>query len=329
MIDENVEYRYTTNEDIDETTAEEDFAEFIPTKNIKTKRLPNLKLPTSKVQKHVTEEIFRDPNQNGLLGVNVGGKSSKMLVGLNVDYKIEGLELTPFDLKVHNIVCSHHFHGQNEISTAAIARELIGLTENKDKNYKFNRRTKLLEDIKQSLIKLTAVLITIDYTQQAIKHSGVVQDDETESKTIIETILSGRFKEDKLYNGNKSEYFHLYGTPPLFKYAQLYNYIATVDPRLIDTRSLRHDKKVVTLKFELIELIESFKNKNNGVKSSEVNFKTLFKRAGMIDLHSDKKQRYSITKQIKRLLTVFKENSYIKDYEFKGNSVTGKIIIEV
>ena len=329
MIDENVEYRYSTHEDVIETTAEEDFAEFINIKNIKTERLPSLTLPTTKVQKHVTEDIFRNLEQNGLLGVNVGGKSSKVLVGLNVDYKIEGLELTPFDLKVHNIVCSHHFHGQNEISTATIAREMIGLTENKDKNYRFNRRTKLLEDIKQSLIKMTAVIVTIDHTQQAEKHSGVVQDDDLKSKTITETILSGRFEEDKLYNGNKSEYFHLYYTPPLFEYAQLYNQIATVDIRLIDTRSLRHDKKVVTLKFELIELIESFKNQKNSVKSSEVNFKTLFKRAGMIDLHSDKKQRYSITKQIERLLTVFKENSYIKDYEFKGNSVTGKIIIKV
>lgn len=331
MIDENehLKYRYTTNEDIDETTAEEDFAEFINIKNIKTERLPSLTLPTTKVQKHVTEDIFRNLEQNGLLGVNVGGKSSKVLVGLNVDYKIEGVELTPFDLKVHNIVCSHHFHGQNEISTAAIARELIGLTENKDKNYRFNRRTKLLEDIKQSLIKMTAVIVTINHTQQAEKHSGVVKNDESQSKEITETILSGRFETDKLYNGNKSEYFHLYYTPPLFEYAQLYNQIATVDIRLIDTRSLRHDKKVVTLKFELVELIESFKNQKNSVKSSEVNFKTLFKRAGMIDLHSDKKQRYSITKQIERLLTVFKENSYIKDYEFKGNSVTGKIIIEV
>jgi hypothetical protein len=326
---EHVEYRYSFHEDSGRISAEEDFADIIINKNIKTERLPNLTLPITKVQKHVTEDIFRNPNQNGLLGVNVGGKSKKVLVGLNVDYKIEGLELTPFDLKVHNLICSHHFHGQNEISTATIARELIGLTESKDENYKFNRRTKLLEDIRQSLIKMTAVIVTIDHTQQAIKHSSVVQDNDLKSKKITETILSGRFEEEKLYNGNKSEYFHLYYTPPLFEYAQLYNQIATVDPKLIDTRSLRHDKKVVTLKFELVELIESFKNQKNSVKSSEVKFKTLFKRAGMIDLHSDKKQRYSITKQIERLLTVFKENSYIKGYSFQGNSVTGKIIIKV
>lgn len=344
MIDENVEYRYRINEDIDETTAEEDFAEFIPKQsnkiipNVRTNKITNHLHLTAKVQRTVTHKDFVNPEDNYKIvkDVNVGGKNNKVLVGLNVKYDVEDLGLTPFDLYVHNYVCNYVYNDQTIFTSTMIARDMIG--QEKD----LKSRTKLVEDIENSLLKMRLTTIEIDHTEQAIKHAKVLDGKDVKSSIIGDYMISLSYKKDVLLNGGKTTKamtFQVKEIPPLFEYAQLYNQLATVDLKRIDTSkpikygkkvvSIRHDERVMTLKFELIGLIEAFKNKKNNVKSSEVKFKTLFERVELIDEYNNKKQRYNLTKHIEKLLTAFAENNYIKGFEFLGNSLTGKIVIKV
>lgn len=331
MIDKN------SIKDYRQPTAEEEFAELIA-ENIKTERLPNLKIPSTKAQRTVTHNDFINPEDNYKIvkDVNVGGKNNKVLVGLNVKYEIDDLGLTPFDLYVHNYVCNYVYNEQTVFTSTMIARDMIG----QDKDLK--TRTKLVEDIENSLLKMRLVTIEIDHTEQAIKHAKVLEGKDIKSSIIGDYMISLSYKKDVAINGGKTTKamtFQVKEIPPLFEYAQLYNQIATVDLKQIDTSkpirydgkiaSIRHDERVMTLKFELVGLIESFKNQKNSVKSSEVKFKTLFERVEMLDEYNNKKQRYNLTKHIDKLLTAFIENSYIKGFEFQGNSLSGKIIIKV
>lgn len=329
MTDENehLKYRYTTNEDIDETTAEEDFAEFIPKKpnrqipHIRTKKLTQSLHPTTKMQQAVTKDVFAgntDPNAE--FELSVGTKKTPAKAFLNVVNESSSKKLDWFHIAVHNVVCSFFNAGETHFTAKMVAKEL---NQNKPtKNY--------VKEIEQALLQMATTYVNINHQDQAKQWKKPFADDT--SKTVIQFryMLKMDIDVEVYLNNTQTNVFMLNEQPPLLEYALMYEQNATLDKHLIDIAGqARIDRTTTAIWQYLIHRINMLKGKG-AVKNNSILFSTLYDELNLSDDEkSNRNKRDKIKKHVDNILKAFKNNGYIKSYSFQGYTSTGKIIIKV
>lgn len=329
MIDENehLKYRYTTHEDVDYVSAEEDFAEFLPKKSneliprIKTKKLTQLLMPTTKVQQAITKDVFvgnNDPEVN--FEVSVGNRKTPAKAFLNVVNESSSKQLDWFHIAVHNAVCSFFNAGVKHFTAKMIAKEL---NQNKPtKNY--------TKEIEQALIQMATTYVNINHQDQAKRWNKPFAEDT--AKTIIQFryMLKMDIDVEVYLNNTQTNVFVLNEQPPLLEYALMYEQNETLDKYLVDIAGqVRIDRTTTAIWQYLIHRINMLRGKGS-IKNNSILFSTLYTELNLSDddIHS-KTKRYAIKKHIENILGAFKNNGYIKSYSFKGDTVSGKIYIKV
>lgn len=329
MIDENehVEYRYTINEDIDETTAEEDFAEFIPKQpnrqipHIRTKKLTQSLQPTTKMQQAVVKDMFSgNTDPNAKFELSVGNKKTPAKAFLNVVNESSSKKLDWFHIAVHNAVCSFFNAGETHFTAKMVAKEL---NQNKP-------TTKYIKEIEQALLQMATTYVNINHQDQAKQWKKPFADDT--SKTVIQFryMLKMDIDVEVYLNNTQTNVFVLNEQPPLLEYALMYEQNETLDKHLIDIAGqARVDRTTTAIKQYLIHRINMLRGKGN-IKNNGILFSTLYDELSLSEVEkSNKTKRYGIKKHVDNILKAFKNNGYIKSYELKGDTVKGKVIIEV
>lgn len=329
MIDENehLKYRYTTHEDAIETTAEEDFAEFIPKQpnrlipHIRTGKITQHLHPTTKMQQAVTKDAFAgNTDPNAKFELSVGTKKTPSKAFLNVVNESSSKKLDWFHIAVHNVVCSFFNAGETHFTAKMVAKEL---NQNKPtKNY--------VKEIEQALLQMGTTYVNIDHQDQAKRWKKPFADDN--SKTVIQFryMLKMDIDVEVYLNNTQTNVFVLNEQPPLLEYALMYEQNETLDKHLIDIAGqARVDRTTTAIWQYLIHRINMLRGKGN-VKNNGILFSTLYDELNLSDDEiNNKTKRYGIKKHTENILGAFKNNGYIKNYELKGDTVSGKIIIKV
>lgn len=314
MIDENsiidLPYRLATHQ-IDEEQPK--------LLNVKTGRLEKVVASTAKLPRNIIDKRLLNLPSEQYLSVNVNDTNNPTLVDFRLEGSMAFVGGTPFDLVVHEIVCSFYEKGIHTFTSAMVAQEMLG------RSAKIDRRSSIVKLVDRSLTKLGTTMIAIDDTKQAERWN----DGERIplAKDNILYLRSGRV----LVNGKEAHGYYLLRSPILLDYSRHYNNeVSSTDAYLIDTsKHVRHDEKSISLKFALKAFIEFIINSKN-LHFSEIRFDTLFERVDLLEeTKVDAKKRKRMKNHIENILTAFKHNGYIKDFKFHGNTLTGKIEIKV
>lgn len=329
MIDENdhLKYRYATHEDIDETTAEEDFAEFIPKQtnrlipHIRTKKITHHLQPTTKVQQAITKNVFAgNTDPNAKFEVNVGNKKTPSKAFLNVVNESSSKELDWFHIAVHNIVCSFFNAGIKHFTAKMVAKEL---NQNKPtKNY--------IKEIEQALLQMGTTYVNIDHQDQAKQWNKPFADDISKTVIRFRYMLKMDIDVEVYLNNTQTTTFMLNEQPPLLEYALMYEQNETLDKHLIDIAGqARVDRTTTAIRQYLIHRINMMRGKG-AIKNNSILFSTLYDELNLSEVEkSNRNKRDKIKKHVDNILKAFKNNGYVKSYSFQGYTSTGKIIIKV
>lgn len=296
--------------------------------NVKASRLEKLVSSTAKLPKNILDKRLLGLPSEQYLSVNVNDKENPTLVDFRLEGSMAFVGGTPFDLVVHEIVCSFYEKGLHTFTSAMVAQEMLG------RSAKIDRRAGTVVLVERSLTKLGTTIIAIDDTKQAERWNDgeripLAQDN-------ILHLRSGRVT----INGKEAHGYYLLRSPILLDYSRHYNNeVSITDTHLLDTSkpirfnnkalSIRHDENFIALKFALKDFIIYIKNKKN-LHFSEIRFDTLFERVQLLEeIKADGKKRKRMKSHIEKALIAFKNNGFIKDFKFHGNTLTGKIEITV
>lgn len=314
MIDENnildLPYRLATHQ-IDEE-------QYKPI-NVKASRLEKMVATTAKLPRNIIDKRVSNLSSEQYLSVNVNDKDSPTLVDFRLEGSMAFVGGIYFDLVVHEIVCSFYEKGLHTFTSAMVAQEMLG------RSAKIDRRSSTVKLVERSLTKLGTTMIAIDDTKQAERWNNGERIPLAQDNILY--LRSGKV----IINGKEARGYYLLRSPILLDYSRHYNNeVSSTDAYLIDTsKHVRHDERSIPLKFALKAFIE-FIISNKNLHFSEIRFDTLFERVGLLEeTKADAKKRKRMKNHIENILTAFKHNGYIKNFKFHGNTLTGKIVIEV
>lgn len=249
-----------------------------------------------------------------------GGKGAyKVITFMDYDAKniaISGKPLTPYDKAVHSAISALYAAGNPYFTLQQAYRALTGgdVTD---------FRPETLKPLQDSIEAGITKRLKIDATEQLAnyKTKGKVK------KVIFENYFLPLKKIIvKMNNGEQLEAYAFLDAPPLYEYSRSLNQVIAVDMGLLDTRKqLRNSPEVVTIKEYLIKRIEGMKNNNNSLFNSKIRYDAIFREAGINTSGLDKTQLKRKREAVKKILSHFIEEHYIKNAtEYKeGRSLAG------
>ena len=237
-------------------------------------------------------------------------------------------QLTLFDVKVHNAVCTLWGNGIDCFTVESVYKAMQNLPADAD------IRGVKLDDIERSMRAAAVRRITIDATEQLKRRYP--QEKDTNKFTWTGYLLNLEEIRKTNIKGNSVSLWKLVKVPAIYAYADMLNQIATVPMKMLDTRSkLKNTLEVVFLRDYLMTHINYMKG--NDKVSRTILYSTIFSECEIDESSLDKVQRQRKRTQIKKILDAFKENkddngeTFIAGYtEIKdGRAFTGvKIITE-
>ena len=262
----------------------------------------------------VTQKTF-EITKSGHYSIGVENKKDKeagreINVFLEIDFsKIENNPafkisnpLTPYDKRIHNIICSLWKVGDQRITLAQIYRELEGKAGLPSKTQ--------AEKIRESAEKMAKIVIDVDNQEEAVSyryshfHSGRINLLPSESITDRSIALNGQILDYCLY---------LYREPPLLTYAEAHQQITAFTPEqaiLPDGLSTTEDNLMLDdyLKYRIA------RHKAYGTK---ILYKTIYEMCKI----DNKLKRSRATIKIRKLFIHYRQTGMIKSYQEKQDGI--------
>ena len=171
--------------------------------------------------------------------------------------------------------------------------------------------TKTEQDLVDRLMKLTSAVIAINAEAESKYYKALTNFERSGalvSVVVDRAIINGNSVENavRIMRLDKS---------PLYTYAKLKNQIATVPLNLLDTKAVNKTPENIAIESYLISRIESI-----GHLSNEILISTLLEEVGIFekDYKDFKDKRKQVIKKVDALLKGYKDNRYIRGYEFKS-----------
>lgn len=240
---------------------------------------------------------------------------------VTINYEDENIELqtdnrlTPYDRTVHNAVCSILEAGNTNFTPDQVYRCMNGM----DNTIKVSPQS--VGAVTKSIDKSRKIYAIVDYTNEAEHYKKLPKD--TERLTQEDYILSAK-KTRLEAGGHVVEGYKINAKPLLYEYAQFTNQVISVPSKLLQThQTIRSTPDVIVIREYLIRRIEQMKHPRNRNMSNKIKLQTVFEEIGEHDIH--KKKAATVRNTIDKLLTLWKKDKYIIDFNFykKGRTFQG------
>ena len=174
--------------------------------------------------------------------------------------------------------------------------------------------------ITRSLDKSRRILVSIDYLDEAKAYKRDL------TGCIVEDYILSAKKVMLEAGGHKVMGYKLNTKPILYEYAQVSGQVLTVPSRILNTKdSLNSTKDVIIIREYLIRRIEVMKSNKN--QSNNILLDRVYEELELIK--PSKKKALTIRQSIDSILNYWKEENYIKHFEFfkEGRAFKGIKII--
>lgn len=208
--------------------------------------------------------------------------------------------VTPFDMVVHNAICTLLESGRAVFTPSEIYRAMNGLT-----NCEYVQMT-AIEHIRRSVEKMRVILLTIDRTELIEKADGL-----EELKVTIENYMLPVKKYMFNFKNATVAGYALLDIPPLLEHSKSLKKVRTLPIELLNIKKLRSSTEIIIVKNYLLTQIELMKNGRSNV----ILYSTLFDECGIDSQNPTITKRYR--GYIEKMLEQWKEQGYITGYKQK------------
>lgn len=216
--------------------------------------------------------------------------------------------VTPFDMVVHNAICTLLESGRAVFTPAEIYRAMNGMT-----NCEYVGKT-AIEQIRRSVEKMRVILLPIDRTELIEKADGL-----EELKVTVENYMLPVKKYMFHFKNTAVVGYALLDIPPLLEHSKNLHRVSTVPIELLNIKKLRSSTETIIVKNYLLTQIELIKRGRSNV----ILYKTLFDECEIDSTNPTITKRYR--GYIEKMLEQWKDQGYITGYKQKkkGRAIDG------
>lgn len=272
-------------------------------------------MPNNRMINKLVEGVLL-PGETDLIVSNSLKKEVITKVALN--YDDDNIEIfdkdkrfTPFDRAVHNSVCSIYEAGNVNFTPNQVYRCMNGLSEGEYVS------PQAIGSITRSIDKTRRTYTKVIYTDEAKAWKKDIDN------CIVEDHILSAKKITLEAGGNEVTGYKLNSKPILYEYAQVSGQVLTIPTELLNTKGfLNSTPEVTIIKEYLIREIEWMKNKHSK-RRNQITLIGVYKELDILNPTKEKAKK--IRDSISKILDSFKDDKYIKVYEFykEGRSFKG------
>lgn len=238
--------------------------------------------------------------------VNIRSQQLILAEGTVIDLESK---LTPYDMAVHDAICTLVDSGRTLITTRQIAESMTGQRcESKG----------VLSAVTRSINKMRMTFVDIDYTAH-LKAYGI---EPNEGNSIIKNsnvIQAESYKNVDINGQTVAQAWKITTEPFLFTYAKELNQVATCPMLMLNVPGVKKNEENTVLIRHLAREIETMKKVKN--YSHTMLFSTIYARCGISfdNVKNRAKAEHSQRKKIYDILDYWKDEGYINDYQLKAD----------
>ena len=283
--------------------------------------------PNNKLAKEITHNFINKGTQSLIVRNRI---KPEIITNVALTYEAnEHEKFTLYDREVHDSVITLYEAGNKIISAGTVYRAMNGLVKSEKAS------PQAIETVTRSLEKSRLIMLDIDCKREKEKHYKD-KDFKSEYKGFL-------FDCNKLTVPTKNQskiVYEFLDKPILYEYAQMSKQIINVPIELLHTEwGKRNSEELIIMRGCLLRHIEdmkwaSFQRRNNkirlkGYKDHKGFHNGIYEELDVtFDNYSDsayKKKTYDIRKNIEEILTEWKNQKYVDNYEFykQGKTIIG------
>lgn len=225
----------------------------------------------------------------------------------------EDCEFTPFDHLVHDAIWSLYKVGNITFTAKMVYHAMNG----KINSSGADKGGKIINQIKESIKKLTEIMIDIDYSQEVEHTPSVKNNTRSKYKGSLINCLSIKAITGKKYGEDITEdAYKLLAEPVMYSYTAIRNQIMTVDIKHLQAKG--NTDKITIIRSHLLRNIWEMKDSRSYNRNSKISY---FKIYELFGLHNHMKGRdvtnklYKMRDRITNVLEGLKKTGYIISYE--------------
>lgn len=232
---------------------------------------------------------------------------------------VEGIKLTrqlsEQDRCVFDAVCTLFVDGQRTFTAKQVYKTYTGLDR---------MNPSAIENVEQSLQKMRATLIDIDWTKHALMNK---LDEETAPKQVTVTVGGYLLPLEVIQvdDGDIHQIMYRFIKEPVYlTYSRLVGQLITIPAEMLKLETVNMTPERIAIQHYMMRRIEIMKNKRNKFNNHTMLFETIFEKCGVIEItNRQTKARY--VDAVEKILSEWVERKYIKGYQVttKGKAKTG------
>ena len=258
--------------------------------------------------------------------VNTKENGNETIVKVAIKYdndklQVSGAPLTQYDKCVLDAVCGLHtalaMQGKDCFTLQQVYRQMNGTDE--------NVHPEAVEQIRESIKKMTVKRITIDATDQI----NARRKKKVKNATFESYLLPLNVARVEMPGGTILEGYRFIEKPAIYSYAGEIKQIIRVPIELLNTKNKVYNKPdIAKIRAYLIGRIASMKDSKARLDNNKILYATIYREAEIDTENLDKTQMKRIRDRIKGILDGLIEEGFISAYEESkaGRSIDGLVI---
>ena len=231
---------------------------------------------------------------------------------------VEGIKITrqlsEQDRCVFDAVLTLFVEGQRTFTAKQVYKTYTGLDR---------MNPSAIENVENSLQKMRATLIDIDWTNHALMNK---LDEETAPKQVTVTVGGYLLPLEviRMDEGDTHQIMYRFIKEPVYlTYSRLVGQLITIPAEMLKLESLDMTPERIAIQHYMMRRIEIMKNKRNKSNNRTMLFETIFEKCNLNV--STRQYKAHHVKAVEKILTEWIERKYIKGYRIttKGKAKTG------
>ena len=232
---------------------------------------------------------------------------------------VEGIKITrqlsEQDRCIFDAVCTLFVDGQRTFTAKQVYKTYTGLDR---------MNPSAIENVENSLQKMRATLIDIDWTKHALMNK---LDEETAPKQVTVTVGGYLLPLEVIQvdDGDPHQIMYRFIKEPVYlTYSRLVGQLITIPAEMLKLESLNMTPERIAIQHYMMRRIEIMKNKRNKSNNRTMLFETIFEKCGIIEI-TNRQTKLRYVEAVEKILTEWIERKYIKGYRIikSGRTNTG------
>lgn len=232
---------------------------------------------------------------------------------------VEGIKITrqlsEQDRCVFDAVLTLFMEGQRTFTAKQVYKTYTGLDR---------MNPSAIENVENSLQKMRAILIDIDWTNHALMNK---LDEETAPKQVTMTVGGYLLPLEviRMDEGDTHQIMYRFIKEPVYlTYSRLVGQLITIPAEMLKLESLNMTPERIAIQHYMMRRIEIMNNKRNKSNNRTMLFETIFEKCGIIEI-TNRQTKLRYVDAIEKILTEWIERKYIKGYRItkSGRTNTG------